>query len=119
MVVKIFILGRPGCGKSTVARLLKAVAQESGWDTRHIYDYKHLHDMFQKEIDDDLPEEERSFRQKGPDACQGFDVYNFRVLDTVLKQIADEVQTEEQSSSGANKLLLIEFARKEYTRALD
>lgn len=119
MAVKIFILGRPGTGKSTVARLLKAVAQESGWDTRHIYDYKHLHDMFQQEINDNVPLEARSFRQKGPDACQGFDVCNFKVLDTVLKQMAGEVQTVEQSGAGANKLLLIEFARKEYTRALD
>jgi adenylate kinase family enzyme len=121
MVVKIFILGRPGSGKSTIARLLKAVAQSSGWDTRHMYDYKHLHDMFQQEIDDNLPEEERSFRQKGPQACQGFDVREgkFKVLDTVLKQMAEEVREEEQSQSGANKLLLIEFARKEYTRALD
>jgi len=121
MVEKLFILGRPGTGKSTVARLLKAVAQESGWDTRHIYDYKHLHDMFQQEIDDHVPVEARLFRQKGPDACQGFDVREgkFKVLDTVLKQMADEVREEEQDQSGANKLLLIEFARKEYTRALD
>src|SRR5260370_30722780 len=118
MVVKIFILGRPGSGKSTVAQLLIAVAQKNGWDRRHIYDYKYLHDMFQQEIDDNVPVEARSFRHKGPDACQGFDVYNFKVLDTVLKQMAGEVQTEDQSQSGANKLLLIEVARKEYTRVL-
>ncbi len=116
---KVFILGRPGSGKSTVAQLLKATAQESGWDTRHMYDYKHLHDMFQQEIDDNLPVENRVFRQRGPAASQGFDVINFQVLDTVLKRMANEVQAEEQDQSGANKLLLIEFARREYARALD
>ncbi len=119
MVVKVFILGRPGSGKSTVAQLLKTVARESSWDTRHIYDYKHLHDIFQQEIDDNVPVEARSFRQKGPDGCQGFDVRNFTVLDTVLKRMAGEVQAEEQGQPGANKLLLIEFARKDYTHALD
>jgi hypothetical protein len=119
MVVKIFVLGRPGSGKSTVAQLLETTAQETGWRTCHYYDYKRLHDMFQKEIDDDLPEEKRSFRQKGPQVCQDFDVYNFKILDRVLKKMADDVRTEERNHTGANKLLLIEFARKEYGPALE
>src|SRR5450759_3177434 len=119
MTVKIFILGCPGGGKSTVAQLLETTAQESGWRTCHYYDYKYLHDMFQKELDDNVPDEDRSFRQKGPEACQGFDVLNFDVLDTVLKQMADDVRKEERNQSGTNKLLLIEFARKEYVHALD
>ena len=44
---------------------------------------------------------------------------NFKVLDTVLKEMADEVRTEKLRDLGANKLLLIEFARQEYCRALD
>lgn len=119
MVKKVFILGRAGSGKSTVAKLLIAVAQKNDWGTHHIYDYKYLHDMFQHEIDDKVPEDERSFHQKGPQACQGFDVRNFDVLDVVLKQMAGEVQAKEQDQSGANNLLLIEFARKDYTSALD
>lgn len=119
MVKKVFILGRAGSGKSTVARLLIAVAQNNGWDARLIYDYKYLHDMFQQEIDDKVPEDERSFHQKGPQLCQGFDVCDFKVLDVVLKQMAGDVQAEEQDQLGAHKLLLIEFARKDYTRALD
>jgi len=119
MVKKVFILGRAGSGKSTVASILIAVAQKNGWSTQHIYDYKYLHDMFQQEIDDKVPEDDRSFHQKGPKACQGFDVCNFKVLDVVLKQMAGEVQAKEQAQLEANKLLLIEFARKDYTRALD
>lgn len=119
MIVKIFILGRPGSGKSTVAQLLETTAQKSGWRTCHYYDYKYLHDMFQKELDDNVPDEDRSFCQKGPDACQGFDVREFNVLDMVLKQMAVDVLKEEQNQSGTDKLLLIEFARKEYVQALD
>jgi adenylate kinase family enzyme len=119
MLNKVFLLGRPGGGKSTVSQLLETTAQKSGWVTRHIYDYKHLHDLFQQEIDDNVPKEERSFCQKGPEVCQGFDVRNFKVLDTVLKEMADEVRTEELKHLTADKLLLIEFARQEYCRALD
>jgi adenylate kinase family enzyme len=119
MIKIAFLLGRPGGGKSTVSQLLETTAQKSGWVTRHIYDYKHLHDLFQQEIDDNVPKEERSFCQKGPEVCQGFDVLNFKVLDTVLKEMADEVRTEELKHLTAAKLLLIEFARKEYCRALD
>jgi adenylate kinase family enzyme len=121
MAIKVFILGRPGSGKSTIAQLLKTTAEGSGWSTCHIYDYKHLHDMFQQEINDNIPEEERSFRQKGPDACQGFDVRagKFKVLDTALKQMANKIWIEEQNHSDESMLLLIEFARKEYVHALD
>lgn len=121
MAVKIFILGRPGSGKSTVAQLLTAIAQKNDRDSRHIYDYKYLHDMFQQEINDNRSEEERSFHQKGPKACQGFDVREgkFEVLDTALKQMANEIRAEEHNHSDENMLLLIEFARKEYIRALD
>ena len=63
MAEKIFLLGRPGSGKSTVAQLLMEVAQKNGWDSRHIYDYRYLHGMFQQEINDNLPEEERLDRK--------------------------------------------------------
>jgi hypothetical protein len=119
MAIKIFILGRPGSGESTVAQLLEATVRENGCYPWHLYDYKYLHDMFQQEIDDNLPEKERSFLQKGPEACQGFDVCNFKVLNTVLKKMAEGVRTEERNHLGENTLLLIEFARKEYGPALE
>ena len=119
MFIKVFLLGRPGSGKSAVAQLLETISRENGWDTKHIYDYKYLHGMFRQEVVDNIPKDERSFRQKGPDACQGFDVVKFDVLDTALKQMAHEIKAEEHGCLGANKLLVIEFARKEYSHALD
>jgi hypothetical protein len=113
-----FLLGRPGTGKSTLAQLIEASAWRSGWTTQHYYDYKYLQDMFQHEIEENVPLDERAFRQKGPETCHGFDVLDFNVLDIALEQMADDIRTERSKHQTANKLFLIEFARKEYCRAL-
>ena len=118
MVRKVFILGRPGTGKSTLAQLIEASAQRRGWATQHFYDYKYLQDMSQQEIEEIGPLEERAFRQKGPEACHGFDVVRFEVLDTALKQMADDIRTAKNEHPAAKKLFLIEFARKEISRDL-
>ncbi len=113
-----FLLGRPGTGKSTLAQLIEASARRSGWTTQHFYDYKYLQDMFQYEIEENVPLEERAFRQKGPETCHGFDVLNFNVLDIALEQMADDIRTERSEHQTASELFLIEFARKEYCRTL-
>ncbi len=113
-----FLLGRPGTGKSTLAQLIEVSAQRRGWATQHFYDYKYLQDMFQQEIEENVPLEERAFRQKGPEACHGFDVLDFNVLDTALEQMCEDILTARSENQAANKLFLIEFARKEYSRAL-
>jgi hypothetical protein len=118
MIKIAFLLGRPGTGKSTLAQLIEASAQRKGWVTQHFYDYKYLRDMFQREIEENVLLEERAFRQKGPEACPGFDVLDFNVLDTGLEQMAEDIRTARSEHPTANKLFLIEFARKEYSRAL-
>jgi adenylate kinase family enzyme len=118
MIKIALLLGRPGTGKSTLAQLIEAFARRSGWATQHFYDYKYLQDMFQQEIEENVPLAERAFRQKGPEACHGFDVVRFEVLDTALKQIADDIRIARSENQASNKLFLIEFARKEYSRAL-
>lgn len=120
MRLKVFLLGRPGSGKSTVAQFFEAIAQKNGWDTFHLYDYQFLQRRFQWEQDYNVPEEQRTFCPRGPEACHGFDVCanKFGVLDAVLEEMGKEVQSEVLCHTEDNKLILIEFARKDYSRAL-
>lgn len=120
----VFLLGRPGSGKSSVAQLIGMFAKDKGWITHHIYDYKPLQQMFLKEVAEGkgIAPEKRTFSPKGPEKFQGFDVVDFSVLDTVLEMMADEVlaeiQNNERAYSKQNILFLIEFARDDYSHAL-
>jgi gluconate kinase len=119
MVRNAFLLGRPGSGKSMVARLIQMLAGDSGWLTLYTDDYVHLQKMFLQEKAECTPLERRNFRLTGPEECNGFDVINFSVLDKVLEKMGREVEEVENESSEEDKILfLIEFARNSYHDAL-
>ncbi|HZS77468.1 MAG TPA: hypothetical protein VFA41_12715 [Ktedonobacteraceae bacterium] len=118
MSVKIFVLGRPGSGKSHVAQFIRDRAISMGWTVEYIYDYKWLQALFLEEIRLNIPEESRAFRAKGPEGRSGFDVVDFSVLNLVLQQIANEIRRQEREAPLPKKLFVIEFARKSYLRAL-
>ena len=119
MLRNVFLLGRPGSGKSSVASLLKMFAGDRGWLTHYTNDYEHLQTMYLLEIAECIPLERRNFRVTGPEECNGFDVINFSVLDKVLDKMRREVEeVESESSEEDNILFLIEFARDSYHDAL-
>jgi energy-coupling factor transporter ATP-binding protein EcfA2 len=109
MVVKLFLLGRPGSGKSTAARYIELLVKDREWSVISLNDYKFLQDLFHADIDHKL------FRPVGPPGCDAFDVINFDVLDlalTKIKQAAEDYLYHER------KLILMEFARDEYSKPL-
>lgn len=116
---KLFILGRPGSGKSSVAQIITRELQSDGWFVKHLFDYPLLQKRFQAESENSVPELERRFRPDGPKSLQGFDVIDLSVLDEVIRDLVIEVRTFSQSASPHEKtLLIIEFARKSYRDAL-
>lgn len=107
MVVKLFLLGLPGSGKSTVARHIQEYVKKWEWSTSHFRDYPFLQEMFRNDI------EGKYFKPADHD---GFDVINLIVLDKALKELEQSVD-EYTRTMGLKEIVLIEFARNDYHRA--
>jgi len=107
MSAKVFVLGRPGSGKSTAAHHLIELAGRRNYSYLFIQDYDILHKMFL----DDIKHEK--FR---PTSCGGFDVIDYTVLDTALRQLEQNVQASMELRH--TDIAVIEFARNDYSTAL-
>lgn len=58
MVRKVFLLGYPGSGKSTVVRRIETFARGKDRDTQYIYNYSRLYSKFQRGTTNGNPFEE-------------------------------------------------------------
>ncbi len=108
MAVRLFVLGCPGCGKSTVARYIVEYVKQrySDWSAIRISDYSILYKMFRNDTDG------KYFR--GAD-YGGFIVHENSVYDEALKKVEEEANSISTTDKG---LILIEFARSNYREAL-
>ncbi len=109
MPVKLFILGRPGSGKSTASYCITGLAWRKGWFVIRISDYKILWEMYQADADHKqfIPTQE----------YKGFDVLDLSVLDMTLKELERQAQIH-PSFEAEKGLVIIEFARDDYEKAL-
>ena len=115
MIAKLFILGRPGSGKSTTARYITKLAQREGWVPTSYCDYNVLYSMFQKELHDPLCPQQHF----EPVDHNGFRVIDFSVLDPALKIIQKRaIASLNDCYPYAQRLFVIEFARDDYIQAL-
>src|SRR5258706_3177303 len=107
MAAKLFLIGLPGSGKSTVARYIQEYVKEWDWPNFHFSDYPLLQKMYRKDI------EGKQFKAA---AHGGFDVIDFTVVDTALKRLEQKVKRHTSSKKSA-ELILVEFARPDYQHA--
>jgi thymidylate kinase len=114
MAAKIIIMGRPGSGKSFASRCIRDYLQQKnyGWSIARFNDYEILKDMFRFEMLFPAYNQPRKFR---PVAYGGFDVCDFSVLDTSLRELEKQVQR--AYSPYKEELISIEFARPDYNIA--
>ncbi|MBV9257833.1 MAG: AAA family ATPase [Ktedonobacteraceae bacterium] len=105
MSAKVFVLGRPGSGKSTAARRLRQLLAQRGWIARHINDYEILRRMFLADT------QQIRFR---PTEHNGFDAIDLTVMDLALQEVEVTVCANLCSAD----LATIEFARNDYREAL-
>lgn len=112
MIVKLFLLGNPGSGKSTVARYIETRMRDQGWSVEHINDYGILYEMFEE----DQQKGEGRFR---PTDHGGFDVLNFKAFDEALQRLEERSEAVFRStgSETEKKVVMIEFARNDYLNA--
>lgn len=103
MAIKIFLLGRPGSGKSSAARRIVKLVRRRNCSVVRINDYDILREM--AEVDD------AKFRKI---AYGGFDVLDFSVLDVALK----EEERKARNKATFTNIIIIEFARSDYYEAL-
>lgn len=104
--MKIFVLGRPGCGKSQAISYIMELAKRKKFSAVRVNDYEILWKLFleDKKQERFLPTEDR----------EGFDVVDFSVLDVALKEAERSVK----SYMWSKKVVVIEFARDDYNIAL-
>jgi hypothetical protein len=107
MGVKVFVLGRPGSGKSTVAHHMIELASRRGYQSLFVQDYDILYKMFLND---------RKHEQFRPTDRGGFDVIDYAVLDSALRQMEKEV--EDVLTLKRTDMVCIEFARNDYRAAL-
>ena len=99
----VFLVGRPGSGKSTAARHIAQRLAAYNQPTTHINDYDILRAMFLADTD------QRLFRAT---EGGGFDAKDLSVLDEALQEVEQQARNDrEQSGKG---LITIEFARDDY-----
>ena len=105
MAVKLFVIGRPGSGKTTAAHFIAAFMRDNGLSVGSINDYDLLKTMFDADI------EHNKFL---PTEHGGFDVLDFSVLDLALQELEKKVQ----ELMSTVDLITIEFARDDYSQAM-
>jgi thymidylate kinase len=110
MIAKLFVLGHPGSGKSTVSRYIVDYvgSQRNGWTANRFNDYDIMLEMFLSE--------EHKHRFHPTHKHLGFNVHDPLVYDEALKKLENIVKT--PFSSSHNELIVIEFARNDYKKAL-
>jgi len=110
MAIVLFILGRPGSGKSTAARHIvdQVRLHYNDWSTVRINDYDILYEM--SRVD-------KRFSSTAYDGYDGFDVLDHSAFDDALCRLKNRI-AKEIKSNAKRKLIIIEFARDDYSKTL-
>lgn len=100
-----FLLGRPGCGKSTAYSIIHDYLEDYGITSSRIDNFSVLKEMLS--IDKEF---KRHILKDG-----GFEITDYTILDESLQEVCRRAKHQRKS----NKIVFIEFARNNYDHALD
>lgn len=116
MVVKLFIFGLPGSGKSTAFRHIHDYVQDQcgSLSVTRFKDYTFLNSMFVN----DTTGKKFSPIPPPPADHKGFDINDPDILDEALKQLM-EAANQHVKGAHATDIVVIEFSRNDYYKALE
>ncbi len=102
----IFLIGRPGCGKSAVYRLIEREMRARGFkgDIQRIDDFPLLKHIF---------DTDKEYKRHRPAPGGGVKITD----DTVWDELIDGLNKQALELQNENRLLFIEFSRNDYRRA--
>ncbi len=107
MVAKVFLLGRPGSGKTTAFQYIKEWAQVYDLPVSRHREYAILYEMF------------KNRRSEFKEAKHGgFDILDFSVLKESAYCLEAQVRAYMHEQAREHELLFIELARDDYGQAL-
>jgi hypothetical protein len=113
MVVKLFVLGLPGSGKSTVCRHIEDyVAGYTGWSTIRINDFDILYEMCKEDTDG------KYFHSIPGYTGRGFNIHDVSAFDMALKKMKRMIQNYIPFQPW-EELIVIEFSRNDYGHAFE
>ncbi|MDO8734443.1 MAG: hypothetical protein Q7K21_04725 [Elusimicrobiota bacterium] len=101
----VFLLGRPGCGKSVVYKIIKEILEKKEIYSPRIDDFLTLKEILARD-----KEFKRHILKDG-----GFAVTDWTVVDEALSDLCKLVQKEKADK----KIIFIEFARDNYRHAFE
>jgi adenylate kinase family enzyme len=109
MSQKLFVLGLPGSGKSTVSRYIVDYIRRfhDDWSATRLCDYDILRSMFV---------EDTAQKHFYATEYNGFYVKDSSIYDVALKKLEKMV---EDCNFAENEFVIVEFARSDYLRALN
>jgi adenylate kinase family enzyme len=107
MALKLFILGSPGSGKSTVSLHITSILNSRNWESTRFSDHIILQKMFHADTEGN---------QFKPAEFGGFDVIDLEAFNTALKRLELEVK-EHSITVKPKSFIVIEFSRNDYQRA--
>jgi adenylate kinase family enzyme len=107
--VKLFILGLPGSGKSTIAREIERRLGNIGSQSIRICDFLILEQIFHDDVEG---------KQFKPAAKGGFDIIDLMAFDTALNLLERSVKKYNLHAE-QERMILIEFARNNYKKAFE
>jgi adenylate kinase family enzyme len=108
MSQKLFVLGLPGSGKSTVSRFIvkNVMRHYDDFSATRLSDYNILYEMFEE----DKVQQQFFY----PTAHNGFYVKKIETYDAALMKLEQKVANHKIAK---NEFIIIEFARNDYLRA--